>query len=309
MEENIEHVWYLQAYAEGWGEKFEEKYDDRDCISSPPYHTHFSPEPQILGNFFNYGDSVYASNFKCVSVQGMASVLVPKLNSEVTKSVLLDRAETLLHDKFGQFDYWHSRRSMQFSRIMFDFAMRLKESLNLNSDVKYLGDKWEHHKPVISPTSDYVAAHLRRRDFVRYGGSDSRNVPSIEKACEYLLDKANEQKVEKIYIATDGNSEEKKIMKDILGKKLKLFEPSNSDMKTLRKGGVAIIDQIICSHAKYFIGTQESTFSFRIHEERTILGFSQTSTYNHFCNDGVKEWLDDYRIFNFLKALLHYYVF
>ena len=38
-------------------------------------------------------------------------------------------------------------------------------------------------------------------------------------------------------------------------------------------GGIAIIDQLIASHAKYFIGSYESTFSFRIQEEREIMGF------------------------------------
>lgn len=50
-------------------------------------------------------------------------------------------------------------------------------------------------------------------------------------------------------------------------------------------GGVAIIDQWICAHAKYYIGTCESTFSFRIHEERDILGFHGDQTFNCLCGD------------------------
>jgi hypothetical protein len=41
----------------------------------------------------------------------------------------------------------------------------------------------------------------------------------------------------------------------------------------VKDGGIAIIDQLIASHAKYFIGSYESTFSFRIQEEREIMGF------------------------------------
>lgn len=48
-------------------------------------------------------------------------------------------------------------------------------------------------------------------------------------------------------------------------------------------GGVAIVEQIICSHARYFIGTYESTFSFRIQEEREIIGFPTQNTFNRFC--------------------------
>ena len=36
---------------------------------------------------------------------------------------------------------------------------------------------------------------------------------------------------------------------------------------------------------RYFIGTSVSTFTFRIHEEREILGFAQEMTYNRLCGD------------------------
>ena len=35
----------------------------------------------------------------------------------------------------------------------------------------------------------------------------------------------------------------------------------------------------------WFIGTHQSTFSFRIHEDREILGFSSETTFNRFCPD------------------------
>lgn len=53
-----------------------------------------------------------------------------------------------------------------------------------------------------------------------------------------------------------------------------------------KDGGIAIIEQIICSYARYFIGTYESTYSFRIQEEREILGFPVESTFNRLCYDG-----------------------
>lgn len=85
------------------------------------------------------------------------------------------------------------------------------------------------------------------------------------------------------------------------------FEPDENVLNTYMDGGVAIIEQIICSQAKwdfyfiwnnhwlkltkivvvfsYFIGTSKSTFSFRIQEEREILGFSVETTFNSFCGD------------------------
>lgn len=40
---------------------------------------------------------------------------------------------------------------------------------------------------------------------------------------------------------------------------------------------------------RFFIGTKESTFSFRIQDEREILGFDPTTTFNRLCNDKEKE--------------------
>lgn len=36
---------------------------------------------------------------------------------------------------------------------------------------------------------------------------------------------------------------------------------------------------------RYFIGTYESTFSFRIYEEREILNFDPDTTFNRLCGD------------------------
>lgn len=69
------------------------------------------------------------------------------------------------------------------------------------------------------------------------------------------------------------------------GFKLINFKPSAKDLETFKDGGISIIDQLICAKAKYFIGTQESTFSFRIQEEREILGFDSSSTFNCFCTE------------------------
>lgn len=64
------------------------------------------------------------------------------------------------------------------------------------------------------------------------------------------------------------------------------YKPEKGIKEKFKDGGVAIIEQIICSHARYFIGTYESTFSFRIQEEREILGFPIETTFNRLCHDG-----------------------
>ena len=66
------------------------------------------------------------------------------------------------------------------------------------------------------------------------------------------------------------------------------YKPNRSELELYKDGGVAIIDQILCANAQYFIGTYESTFSFRIQEEREILGLSSETTFNRFCFESDK---------------------
>lgn len=63
------------------------------------------------------------------------------------------------------------------------------------------------------------------------------------------------------------------------------YIPNQLVLNEYGDGGVAIIDQIICSNARFFIGTHESTFSYRIQEEREILGFPVFTTFNRLCGD------------------------
>ena len=80
-------------------------------------------------------------------------------------------------------------------------------------------------------------------------------------------------------------------LRSSLGSKYQLITFKSHDLvyEKYGDGGVAIIEQIICSHAQYFLGTHESTFSFRIQEEREIIGFPAETTFNRLCGDGNYE--------------------
>lgn len=75
------------------------------------------------------------------------------------------------------------------------------------------------------------------------------------------------------------------------------YEPNEAELEELKDGGWAIVEQLLCAHAKYFMGTMESTYSLRIQEEREILGFETSTTFNALCNDNpngvckTSEWL------------------
>ena len=61
------------------------------------------------------------------------------------------------------------------------------------------------------------------------------------------------------------------------------YEATDGEKWQFGDGGVAIIDQWIAAHAKYFVGTHESTFSFRIREDRQLMGLTRQATFNDLC--------------------------
>lgn len=88
----------------------------------------------------------------------------------------------------------------------------------------------------------------------------------------------------KVYLSSGCSGSEYHDLKTLLRSvNLHKFKPPWEFHVQLGDGGLAVIDQIICSHAAWFIGTLESTFTYRIYEEREILGFRPETTFNTFC--------------------------
>ncbi|XP_055876927.1 GDP-fucose protein O-fucosyltransferase 2-like [Biomphalaria glabrata] len=289
QEQIIDEVYYLQHYEEGW-DKWEEKMDIRPCLQKP-YHLDVKSK-LWHGWFYGYGDEVAARKFECMSVMGHAGVLKPFLMTNTTaRSVMLDRAETVLHDRFGDSEFWEVRRSMRFSkelrRIADDFRMFQLDSTD-EQDMTMLEDDWTQmkRKPGDAIGGPYLAVHLRRADFAKVREKD---VPSIKHAAKQLKKMCKKMELQKIFVATDATSEEfaelKGNLKDF---SVYRYEPTLEIKKKIKDGGVAIIDQWICAHARYFIGTRESTFSFRIQDEREILGFNPDTTFNRLCHEKDK---------------------
>jgi len=282
----IDDVWYLQRYSEGWTSgKFEEKMHERDCMDPQAYF--MDNEKKLRGWFWGY-EETYANHFKCVSIQGMSGILVSPLcgGNTTSRSVFLDRAENVLHETFGGVNYWRSRRSMVFSKALREAAENFREK-NLDStnakDLTVLPEDWREHSCSghTALGGPYIAAHVRRKDFLRARG---QYVPSLKKVAETLKAKMREHKVARVFIASDGTEAEMKELKEMLPEMV-MFVPTKSQKKKFKMGGLAIIDQLVCSHARYFIGTKESTFSFRIQEEREIMCFDKTTTFNRICGD------------------------
>ncbi|KAE9556562.1 hypothetical protein FO519_000256 [Halicephalobus sp. NKZ332] len=263
----IDGVVYLQRYVEGWKDgKWEERFDVRNCLDADRYYEQIGD--QWKGFFYTYQD-VRAKNLTCLSLQGESKTFTRAVLDlfDNWNSIFVDRAETILHDRFGSKSYWETRRSMRYAKnlvkIADDFIRKNLDANNASFNLYYPED-WRDEKEGLRVAigGRYISVHLRRGDFLR---SHSENVPSIPDAVEELL------KVSKRLSIKKSSSVQME------AKKKFTVDGDLSDAE------VSIIDQIIASKAMHFIGTHSSTFSYRIREDREIMHFPTESTFNDFC--------------------------
>ena len=167
-------VYYLQGYKEGWKDgKFEEKFDLRECLESPRYVE--EEEGLWEGQFFFHSD-VRATKFSCLSVQGHTSVISGWLEEQEEESIMLDRAENLLHDWFGDVEYWGARRSMRFSERLVaraDMFRSMELGSSDESDGTGVPEDWreEGGRGRRVKGGNFGCVHLRRGDYSRGRGS------------------------------------------------------------------------------------------------------------------------------------------
>ncbi|XP_023240555.1 GDP-fucose protein O-fucosyltransferase 2-like isoform X1 [Centruroides sculpturatus] len=203
--DEIEEIFYLQHYEEGWTEgKWEEKMDIRKCLESHPYS---KSNGIYSGWFWGYQD-VYAIKFNCLSVQGFSSTLLPLFTGmSKAKSIMIDRAEVILHDNYGDKNYWDIRRSMRFASTLIEIGNKFRrEYLNSSDDTDktILDDDWQKVKARNSRSAmggPYIAVHLRRQDFVR---SRPTEIPSIKYASEQITKILKKYSLLKVFVATDA---------------------------------------------------------------------------------------------------------
>ncbi|XP_064608474.1 GDP-fucose protein O-fucosyltransferase 2-like isoform X2 [Liolophura sinensis] len=287
-EPKIEQLYYLQPYEEGWKDgKWEERMDFRPCIGNPPYYQD-EVDSMWYGWFFGYED-VYAEAFQCVSIQAHAGYLKSfLLHNTTARSVMIARAEAVLHDRHGNKMYWEARRSMVFAKHLKNLGDEFREKYLDSIDEKdktVMEDDWtsvrkQHGDAVGGP---YIGVHLRRKDYLR---AHPDHVPSLKNAAKQIKNKLKEFKLNTVYIGTDAPKKEYEELKGYLSKyKVYRFEPTEEQLEKYKDGGVAIIDQWINAHSRYFLGSYVSTVSLRTQEEREILGFKTEMTFNCLCGD------------------------
>lgn len=63
---------------------------------------------KIYGPFWGYGDEIHARQLKCVGYRGTVVNMADKALNRIkkSKSIMIDRAEVMLHANYGQPEYW-----------------------------------------------------------------------------------------------------------------------------------------------------------------------------------------------------------
>lgn len=292
-EGHVDKIVYLQNFP--FDGNWENRILEENCKERNKYEQ--DDDERWRGFFWGYQDTFYGRDFTCLSAMGHASVMKDYLLSSNSESVLLDRAEVLLHDDYGDKNYWSARRSMVFAAALRAIGDEFRE-MYLNStdqrDGTVMSDDWrEDEKKAGEATGGpYLAVHLRRKDYLH---AKSKEVPTLKSAAIQTKNMLNKLNLSKVYVSTDAPADEVDTFTKFLKKKktsegevelpfsVHRFSPTEEELVKLGDGGVAIVDQWIASHAQHFIGTHESTFTFRIQEERQILGLHPDSIFNRFC--------------------------
>lgn len=269
--------------------RFEDKNEVTKCsYDSLPYRKQ-KQNDSYAGLFWGY--DITARDLKCLKFHGTVSNLRQNLKPTRYKSVMFDHMEIALHDEYGSKEYWKARRSMRYTSELYDIAANYRRTFLNSTDETDNTERpvdWTEEKSRRDARGGpYVAVHLRRRRDFLVG--HKATVPSIKSAASQLKEKMNELGLTVLFVATDAEQHEFEELKSHLPQyKVMRFVPSNYVMRKFKDGGVAIIDQIICSYARYFVGTHESTFTFRIQEDREIIGFPSETTFNRLCKNTKK---------------------
>lgn len=288
---HVAHAFRLQHYEtmleQGiFRDKFE-RVTDKPCS-----------EESLAGGPLLQRPELQVERFHCVRFQGSAGLLEQLLRVAIAedttgpedaddmRTYALLSAETVLHDHWGDEHFWMARRSMRFaprlSQVAADFRQQALATTDTSAGVQRPA-MWELERPKRNARGgDYLCAHLRRGDFVR---SREATTPSLKAAAQQMKQLMRAFNVSTVFVASDATPYELMELKELFYRfRFVHFAPeSNGQRRALKDGGVAVVDQLVCAYARYFVGTYESTFTYRIYEEREILGFSQASTFNTFC--------------------------
>ncbi|XP_076175466.1 O-fucosyltransferase 2 isoform X2 [Ptiloglossa arizonensis] len=230
--------------------KFEDKNEIVKCTDKSLWYSKLESN-KYNGYFWGY-HNITSKDVKCVKFHGIMSNLQKNLRPKIYSSVVFDHMEIALHNVYGSQEYWRARRSMRYNSELYNIANKYRRDF-LNSTDKDDGTErpndWSKEKNRRNAIGGpYLSVHLRRRDFLI---GHTSTVPTIRSAASQMKKKMNELGLKLLFVATDATEEEfKELEKYLFNHTVLRFIPSDYILNKFKDGGVAIIDQIICSYAR-----------------------------------------------------------
>uniref|UniRef100_A0A7E4VQW6 GDP-fucose protein O-fucosyltransferase 2 n=1 Tax=Panagrellus redivivus TaxID=6233 RepID=A0A7E4VQW6_PANRE len=279
----VDEVVYLQHYKEGWKDgKWSERYEKRDCIEADKY---YRKEGKFWKGYMYSYDHVKIHNLTCLSIQGESSTLAKAINEYYpnTNTLFIDRAETVIHNEYGGVEYWKIRRSMRYHkqlRFIADLFRQETLYVNMHEDKIVYPKDWRDERELqrVAVGGDYLAVHLRRKDFLR---SHSDHVPDLNEAALQIIEVAQVLELSKVFICSDADEYELlDLEKQLNSSSITAYRFTT---KKISDGAISLVDQWIAAKAAFFLGTHTSTFSYRIREDREIMHFPVETTFNSLC--------------------------
>ncbi|VDM32477.1 unnamed protein product [Hydatigera taeniaeformis] len=206
--------------------------------------------------------------------------------------IYIGEAENLISGVWSEWSqqYWTARRSMEFARrltILGDSFRRAVLNSEDDEDRTVAPSSWLYQPWPRSPArgGPYLGLHWRRGDFPHSPSPltvATQTLQAIQLRAEEV--RLPNGQILPIFLATDADPEDITQLEQLLSPhKVYRFTPEVSKGGSLLPGELAIIDQWICAHARLFVGSVPSTFTFRIAEEREIMNFPAALTFNSLC--------------------------
>lgn len=254
---SIDLVIHLSFFEETLDDEtdFFEHHEMKNCSNSELENEGFfkQEDGSYFIGFWSHMNDLRARRVKCMNFEGTSERFTRITSSPEFgdyRSILVSRAEIVLHQNYGSAQFWKIRRSMTFNHNLISIANEFV------SKIREAGQSFEikTEDALLEMTSQFVGVHLRRGDFARYRVND---VPSIECAVDQIIAVLEGNHMKRLFVSSDASQEEM----DSLLLFLKHRSPStlvfsfrSQVSEELHDGEKAIIDQLVCSQSDIFIG-------------------------------------------------------
>ena len=176
----------------------------------------------------------------------------------------------------GKARFWDERRHLHYAKPIQEAAQTFIQSKMSADAADFAGNG--------GPGTGFVSLHWRRKDFESHHAA---TYTTAEEVAATLLKYCNEQSVYTVFLASDGSEEEVAALRRALGSAVSAdctkrqangenrscpaaelitydhsFKPEFNPMQS------ALVEQLIASKGRVFLGTHHSTFSLEVHFER-----------------------------------------